>query len=106
METIKKDSIIQLLKECVVNYNRETSFKAGDIVQWKSGLKNKKIPVYNQPCIVVEVLSDVLFDLEAPIASPYYNETLSIKLGMIAENEEFFTFYYDKSRFEVINEDV
>ena len=90
---------ILALKKSVEQYNQPSDFKAGDIVQWKEGLKNKKRPQYGEPCIVIEVLDKPISDHFAPIASPYYGEQLGLKLGLIGENGEFFTFYYDKNRF-------
>lgn len=91
---------ISILKDSVRKYNQETIFKIGDIVQWKEGLKNKKRPQYGEPCIVVEILDNPISDNEAPIESPYYSEKLDIKLGLLADNGEFFTFHYDKNRFD------
>ncbi len=90
--------ISDLLKS-VEEYNELIDFKAGDIVQWKDRLKNKRRPQYDEPCVVIEVLSDPIYDKEAPIASPYYGEKLEIKLGLLDEDGEFLTFHYDKNRF-------
>jgi len=92
---------ISTLKLSVEKYNENSSFKVGDVVQWKEGLKNKKRPQYGEPCIVIEVLDSAITDNEAPIASPYFAEKLDIKLGLIGDNEEFFTFHYDRNRFEL-----
>lgn len=90
---------ISTLQSLSAAYKDSNSFKVGDIVQWKEGLKNKKLPHYDEPCIVVEVLGKPIIDKEAPLASPYYGEKLDIKLGILGPNGEFFTFYYDKNRF-------
>lgn len=92
---------ISLLKASIEKYNEKTTFNIGDIVQWKKGLKNKKRPQYGEPCIVVEILDNPITDKDAPIASPYYSEKLDIKLGLLGDKEEFFTFHYDKNRFEL-----
>lgn len=92
---------ISILKDLVQTYSQERLFKIGDVVQWKEGLKNKKRPQYGEPCIVVEILDKPISDDEAPIASPYYAEKLDIKLGLLADNGEFFIFHFDKNRFDI-----
>ena len=100
-QIIDADKHINHLKSLVETYTQTENFKVGDIVQWKSGLKNKKRPQYDEPCIVIEVLTDPIFDKEAPIASPYYNEKLDLKLGILDADGDFLTFHYDKNRFEI-----
>lgn len=90
---------ISILKDSVEKYNQVNTFKIGDIVVWKEGLKNKKRPQYDEPSIVIEILDMPITDNEAPIASPYYSEKLDIKLGLLGDNSEFFAFHYDKNRF-------
>lgn len=100
-QIIDIEKYISNLKDLVANYNLQQPFSVGDIVQWKEGLKNKIRPQYGEPCIVIEILNTPIFDNDAPIASPYFSERLDIKLGILGENAEFFTFHYDKNRFEL-----
>jgi len=100
-QIIDVEKHISILKSSVEKYNQKNSFKIGDIVQWKEGLKNKKRPQFGEPCIVIEVLNKAISDIQAPIASPYFAEKLDIKLGLLGDNEEFFTFHYDQNRFEL-----
>jgi Uma2 family endonuclease len=100
-QIIDVEKHISILKSSVKKYNQKNSFKIGDIVQWKDGLKNKKRPQFGEPCIVIEVLDKAISDIQAPIASPYFAEKLDIKLGLLGDNEEFFTFHYDQNRFEL-----
>jgi hypothetical protein len=74
-------------------------FKQGDLVRWKNGLKNKKLPKENQPAIVIETLKEPLENTETDPGSTYFKEPLDIVLGFIADGV-FITFYYDKRRFE------
>jgi len=100
-QIIDVEKHISILKSSVEKYNQKNSFKIGDIVQWKEGLKNKKRPQFGEPCIVIEVLDKAISDIQAPIASPYFAEKLDIKLGLLGDNKEFFTFHYDQNRFEL-----
>ena len=98
-QIVDMEKHIANLKTYVEKYNEVVTFKAGNIVQWKEGLKNKRLPQYDEPCVVIEVLNEPIFDKEAPLASPYYGEKLDLKLGLLGDNGEFFTFHYDKNRF-------
>ncbi len=75
-------------------------FKQGDLVRWKNGLKNRKLPKENQPAIVVEALKEPLENTETESGSTYFKEPLDLVLGFIAPDGVFITFYYDKRRFE------
>ncbi len=83
----------KLLAEAFNQYNSHQSFQVGTLIQWKMGMKNRPKPNYNEPAIVMNVLS-------APLDTPTNTEKLDIKLGVILENGEFALFFYDKNRFE------
>jgi hypothetical protein len=76
------------------------SFQPGDIVDWKKGLKNKAC--YG-PFVVVEMLTEPLFDMEKEhgSGSTYWREPLDLVLGSVDGEGDFITFYYDSRRFEL-----
>lgn len=81
-------------------------FKAGDLVRWKPGLKNRKRPAEGEPAIVFEVLDTPLFDPDSDGAgTPYFREPLSIMLGVLDDDGDFLTFHFDARRFEPFKED-
>ena len=81
----------------------KNSFKLGQIVRWKQGLKNKSAPQYNQPAIVWEILAKPVFDtVRAQVAtSPNFHEPLDIVLGVM-DGDEFLLLHFDSRRFEPI----
>lgn len=83
-----------------------TRFEPGDIVQWKTSLKNRRYPEYEQPAIVLEVLSDPFFDDEDTTASPYYREPLDLKLGFFDQDGDLVSYYFDSRRFEQVRSNV
>lgn len=99
--TIKEK--MQRLKECKDAINSKNTFKVGDIVKWKPHLKNRTMPEYGDPLIVLELLEKPLFDKDEGPDSPYFNEPLDIVLGLIADEGEFISFYYDRRRVEPFN---
>ena len=94
------DDKLNLLKKCSNALNTKQLFKIGDFVQWKPNLKNRAMPDYNEPMIVVDLIDEPIFDEEEGPSSVYYNEPLDIILGMIDEDDEFITFFYDSRRIQ------
>lgn len=76
-------------------------FKQGDLIVWKNGLRNKKLPDEGQPAVVLEVLNEPLTQHEQETGSPYFREPLDIVLAMLDEDEDLVSFYYDSRRFEL-----
>lgn len=99
-KVINLDEYIADLQRLNTNLGQKYQFKVGDIVRWKDGLKNKRIPDYKLPAIVVNVLEVPLYDDKAEVGSPYFREPLDFVLGIIIKGE-LLTFHYDSRRFEL-----
>ncbi len=82
------------------NFLKKDAFQVGQLVKWKKNLKNRQLPYLSQPAIVVEILDEPVISNEEESGSPYFRENLDIILGMLVDDEKFFTFYYDSKRFE------
>jgi hypothetical protein len=79
-----------------------TGFHPGQIVQWKPGMRNRRIPVDGEPAIVMEVLNPPVFDMRPEMeGSNLFREPLTLVLGLSDKNGDFLTFHYDGRRFEV-----
>ncbi len=94
------NTYINSLQNLQKNLATTNTFNVGDIVKWKEGLKHKRMPDYEKPVIVVEVLPKPLYDEKAEVGSPYFRECLDVVLGIIIDNK-FLTFHYDSRRFEL-----
>ena len=70
------------LTEAFEKLNEKNTFKPGDIVDWKPGMRNK---VAYGPFVVVEVLDAPVFDSEDGSGSQYFREPLDITLGKVVE---------------------
>lgn len=97
-ERIYDDGYISELLKIYEKLSIKNEFAKGQLVQWKVGLKNRKLPHENQPAIVIDVLDKPVYNKDGA-GSPYFREPLDIILGII-ERGEFFIFHYDKRRFE------
>lgn len=91
---------IDLLTKLKELYEQKVDFKVGDIIKWKDQLKNRKIPDYNEPIIIMEMLEEPFFDTKADVGSAYFNEKYDIKAGIL-QGDALLTFYFDSNRFEL-----
>lgn len=88
------------LGEVSERLNTEHKFSVGQFVRWKPGLKNRTFPDYGEPAIVRSILPSPIFDSsETSACSPYFQEPLSIIIGVIHDGE-FLEFRMDGRRFE------
>lgn len=78
----------------------ETALRPGMFAQWKPGMKNRKVPAYGEPAIVLAVLPEPLIDDSFESGSVYFREQLDLILGFHDEDEEFVALHYDARRFE------
>lgn len=85
--------------------NPTNGFHPGEIVQWKSGLKNRRLPDYGEPAIVMEVLNPAVYDASKDmVGSNLFREPLTLILGLNDADGDFLCYHYDGRRFEVAND--
>jgi hypothetical protein len=100
VEVLDVGERIHELRRCHGQFHRPVKFNPGDIVKWKRPLKNKRRPRYDEPAIVMEVLSEPRIDPTTETGSTYFGEPLDIILGIIDPDGDFAVFHYDHRRFE------
>lgn len=81
-------------------FTKKHTFKPGQLVTWKPGLKNFKRPNYGEPAIVVEVLDEPIYTTQESAGSPYFHMPMDIVLGLIDEEGDFLVFHFDSRRFQ------
>ena len=91
---------MQTLKQAFETFNQKNTFKPGDIVEWKPGMKHKRS---DGPFIVMEVLGEPIVDAVSDPGGAYFREPLDLILGTFI-NGDFVTFYYDSRRMQPVNE--
>ncbi|EDN70659.1 hypothetical protein BGP_3825 [Beggiatoa sp. PS] len=72
-------------------FNDNNEFTPGQLVRWKPGLKNRKLPQENQPAVVIDVLDTPIYADTDP-GTPYFHEPLDIALALIGKMEELSIF--------------
>lgn len=103
LDDLNGDIGAALAARCRAFQDRHT-FAVGDLVTWKPGLKNRRIPRYGQPAVVMEVLDPPVVDGERESGSTYFNEPLDVVLGLFIDNGpargELLTWHFDSRRFQ------
>jgi hypothetical protein len=80
-----------------------SSFKIGDIIQWKHGLKNRIEPKEGCHAVVTRVHSPAIISPDKSTGSAYFREELSITIGFIDNEGDFQEFFVPGDRFEVVS---
>ena len=97
------ETLAQALTERFETFNTRHTFKPGDLVCWKPGMRNRRFPREGKPAVVLEVLDTPCLDSEAETGSTYFREPLDIKLGLFLEDGEhrgdFLCWHFDSRRF-------
>lgn len=94
-------SYVSLLRELYDRLKVHNEFKEGDLIRWKAGLKNKRRPADEEPCIVVQVLPETLHNTpETGAGSAYFREPLDLLIGVIDGDKELVIYHVDSRRFE------
>lgn len=92
---------LELLKKSFEIYSQDSNFNIGDIVKWKTQMKNRKVPDYDEPVIIIEKLEAPIINLTDEIGSAYYNEKYDIKIGIMRDNT-FLTYHFESKRFTLL----
>ena len=93
----------ELIRKVASFVESPADFKPGDIVRWKRGLKNKKMPTDDQPAVVINQLSKPII-VDKDSGTPYFNEPLDLVLAFTGREGELVVFYYDRRRFKRVEE--
>jgi hypothetical protein len=76
------------------------AFNPGDLVTWKTGLRNKRLPDEGAPGVVLEVLDEPVYDQDEKPDSAYFRERLDIVVGVLDPAGDLLAFHFDSRRFE------
>lgn len=96
----RKQSTPDELKRLYDIYKVKHDFKEGDIVCWKEGMKDRKLPKEGEPAVVVRKLEKQVFDVTQEGGSQYFNEPFDIVLGLIDSDGDFATYHFNSQKFE------
>lgn len=88
----------ELLKSHFYSMLERNEFEHGQLIEWKEGLKNKKV---TSPVIVTEVLNNPIYSNEKDTGSIYFNEPLDLKIGAL-DGGDYIELYVDSRRFQPI----
>ena len=98
MSMSRAEQLIRL-QEGIDAYNTPFSFKPGDVIELKPFLRNKQLPNYGQPIIIIEVLDCPIHRNATNTSSVNFAESLDIRCGVRDEDGDVLFFYYNSRRF-------
>jgi hypothetical protein len=105
MDSLDREETEARLRACYARISKTHTFKKGQLVRWKKGLRNKRTPAYGEPIIVVDVLPQGVYaDETGSAGSPYFREPLTLVAAEIDRDGDFMLFHYDSRRFEPYTE--
>jgi hypothetical protein len=72
----------------------------GELVRWKSGLRDRIVPLDSDAAVVLSLHEEPLRDPMAAVGSALWRQPLSVALGCMGEDGHFVICQYDARRFE------
>lgn len=105
LEPVNRAAIAADLKAKLASLNVKHDFKVGDLVQYKSGLDNKKIPKGNV-AIISKILPTPIIGDKGDSGSAYFKEALDVVVLEISSNNTATEYHLDSRRIEPYVEQV
>lgn len=81
-------SIAAALRERFDSLRQPHVFAPGELVTWKTGLKNRGIPAYGYPAVIIDVLETPIRDTEESSGCTYFREPLDVIVGVFVDAGE------------------
>lgn len=103
-EKLRSNEAVDMLQELWNRLMEAVEFEPGQLVRWKRGLKNRTLPAYGVPAVVIEVVDPPVYDDTKGSGSAYFREPLTLVLGILDDDEELVQFHFDGRRFELISD--
>lgn len=95
----KNNRVADSLKMAHEVFHQQHSFSEGDLIQFKPGMKHRKVPGKGQPAVVMELLEEPLKDPQAGFGDHYATCQYDMIIGVFMKGE-FINFYADSRRYE------
>lgn len=91
---------IERLKELQQSMAVKHTFKPGDEVVWKAGLRNRRIPEYGERALVAELRDTPLYEQGADCGTSFFGEPLDFVLAHLDSDGDLIHHHVDSRRFE------
>jgi hypothetical protein len=93
--------VLEEAQDFVKRYHETETFKPGDLVAWKPGMKNKKYPAYDEPIVVLEVFEPLR---NKDTGTTYGAEPLDMRCILHKDSDgDLNAFAHDSHRFTKYN---
>jgi hypothetical protein len=88
-----------LLTERFASIVSQRDYGYGDFVEWIPGLRNRTIPAYGEPAVVISIDEQAFEDSTRDVNSGYFKEPIDLALGVLDQQDELVVFHFDSRRF-------
>lgn len=94
-EFAREQNYPTLLSEAYESYSSVETFTPGMLVQWKSSMRNRPLPVYGAPVVVIGYLSEPQWvDVDGdPLTEPR-----DIQIGLLDGDGDFAVYTFNSAR--------
>lgn len=96
----KKQASPAELRRLYEAYKIKYDFCEGDLVQWKKGMKDRRLPNEEEPAVILRILDEPVYDHTQDGGSQYFNEPFDMVLGVLGSDGKFATYHFNSQRFE------
>jgi hypothetical protein len=101
MSREEQETSVKMLREGYEQLLITHDFQPGQLVKWKSRLKNRRRPRINEPAIVISVLEESVFGDRGDSGSTYFREPLDLIIAVYDDDHTgLFFFHVDSRRFQ------
>lgn len=94
------EQLAALRDKADVFLSNNDGFQVGQAIEWKEGMKHKKLPAYGEPVVVVEVL-DQPIRFVGESGTQYFSDKNDIVVAQVHADGELLTFVMDSRRFKL-----
>lgn len=92
---------IRVISERFKQYDSAEPLHVGDIVKWKEGMRNRRLPRQDSVAIVTRVYAEPVYDEKnKESGSPQFRDPATVVLGLVDEDGDFVEFHFDGRRFQ------
>lgn len=88
------------LRDAVINLHRTPEFQVGDVVEWRPGMRNRRLPKTGFVAVISEIFAEPIVNPEKEVSSPYFQEKMHGKIALMDEDGDILEYAADFTRFK------
>jgi len=102
-EDLAGQSASNKLRDLALDFNKPLSFRVGDVVMLKPGLRHRRSPDYNTIAVVAEIFPEPFRDTDAEEGTSSFYELISGRIAFLDSDGDLAFLYFDLRRYRKLN---